>query len=51
VPVSELFDLIEECLLTEQPIPDDAVTELLVRLPRSERERWLAILLRHAGAQ
>lgn len=44
----EIVDEVERLLLAEEPVPTELAVDLLVAMPRPERERWLRLLVEMA---
>lgn len=44
----EIVDKVERLLLAEEPVPTELAVDLLVAMPRAERERWLRLLVEMA---
>lgn len=44
----EIVDEVERLLLAEEPVPTELAVDLLVAMPRAERERWLRLLVEMA---
>lgn len=44
----EIVEEVERLLLAEEPVPTELAVDLLVAMPRAERERWLRLLVEMA---